>query len=288
MTGTLVSDVSITLTQRRWACVLDPALALSIYGLPLVKQLSELMELWIVREFWHMLDNPQFYVEQPEALLGKQIEVLPPTERQEVSQQMLRSLQEWERLRLRVDPTTRNINFLADVIGESFVPAGADSDLIWRWESLAQSLDGQIGEQLARDDVLTLAYRDLAALAAARPACILTHRTTAELAQNQPPRVCSTLTKWGIACQEIGFDNVMADIEQNYFRSVLVHAGVSKFLWSGLNLSIIHLVVPAAATLGTTQNWSESLPFTALESSEFLEPSIDLWQGAQGFWYSLH
>ncbi|MBD0337204.1 MAG: hypothetical protein ICV62_17080, partial [Cyanobacteria bacterium Co-bin13] len=92
MTGTLVSDFSITLNQRRWACVLDPALALSDYGLPLAKQLGELMELWIVREFWHLLDNTQFYLQQPEQLLQSAGSLFKP-EQQTLSQQVVRSLQ---------------------------------------------------------------------------------------------------------------------------------------------------------------------------------------------------
>lgn len=286
MTGTLVSDVAITFTKQRWACVLDPALALSVYGLPLVKQLSELMELWIVREFWHMLDNPQFYVEQPEVLLGKDIEVLSPAARQQVSQQMLRSLQEWERLRLRVDPTTRNINFLADVMGDSCVPAGVDSNLIWRWESLAQSLDDCLGDHLTSADTLTLAYRDLAALAAARPACILTHRTAAEAAQHLPPQLCTVLSQWGIPCQEIEVGNGMASIERDYFRTLLVHAGLSKFLWAGLNLAVLHLTVPAAATLNSNQDWADDFPFSDLNALTPLPPTAsNLWAEAQGFWY---
>jgi hypothetical protein len=286
MTGTLVSDVAITFTKQRWACVLDPALALSVYGLPLVKQLNELMELWIVREFWHMLDNPQFFIEQPEVLLGKPVTGLPSTERQEMTQQMLRSLQEWERLRLRADPATRNINFLADVMGDSCVPAGVDSALIWRWESLAQSLDSCMGEHLARADTLTLAYRDLAALAAARPACILTQRTPAEEAQNLPPQLCRVLSQWGIACQEIAATNGIATIERDYFRTLLVHAGLSKFLWAGLNLAVLHLAVPAAATLNNDQDWADDFPFSDLNTLASMPPAPpNLWAKAQGFWY---
>ena len=289
MTGTLVSDVAITFTKQRWACVLDPALALSVYGLPLVKQLSERMELWIVREFWHMLDNPQFYVEQPEVLLGKDLEALSPAARQQVSQQMLRSLQEWERLRLRVDPTTRNINFLADVIGESCVPAGVDDDLIWRWESLAQSLDSCMGEPFTKADTLTLAYRDLAALAAARPACILTHRSTEAAQLNVPPAICGPLQQWGIASHEVKAEDIILTAERAYLCELLVHAGLSKLLWSGLNLIVLHLMVPAAATLSPTSQWSDSAVFSDLgESSSLIAAdTVDLWQGAQGFWYAL-
>jgi len=202
------------------------------------------------------------------------------------ARQMLRSLQEWERLRLRVDPTTRNINFLADVIGESCVPAGADSDLIWRWESLAQSLDMGLGEQLAKTDTLTLAYRDLAALAAARPACILTHCSETEATQNQPPRICTTLQQWDIPCQEIAPKNPIVDIEREQFRNLLVHAGVSKLLWAGLQLVVLHLVVPAAATVSSSQNWSDAYGFFEINQADSTPDNlINLWDGAQGFWY---
>ncbi len=53
-------DLSLTVSQRRWACVLDPTLALSRFGLLLVKRLGEVMELWVVRELWHVLDNTQY------------------------------------------------------------------------------------------------------------------------------------------------------------------------------------------------------------------------------------
>lgn len=294
MTATLVSDFSVTLNQRRWACVLDPTLALSEYGLPLVKQLGELMELWIVREFWHILDNTQIYLRQPELILG-QSTGLSAQQQRSLSQQMIRTLQEWDRLRTTTDRGSWNINFLADVLGESCVPTGTDASLIWRWESLAQSLDHCLEEHLTAidaltTDTLTLAFRDLAALAAARPACILTHRPATEIAQNSPPAICKTLEQWNIPCQEVALTNAIADIEREQFRNLLVHAGLSKFLWAGLNLAVLHLVVPAAAMLSTAydQNWSDEYSFPELDESigDRATPA-NLWQGAQGFWYSI-
>jgi hypothetical protein len=47
-------DLTVTLQQRRWACVLDPALILSPYG-PELRRLGEVVELWVGRELWHML-----------------------------------------------------------------------------------------------------------------------------------------------------------------------------------------------------------------------------------------
>jgi hypothetical protein len=288
MTATLVPDFSITLNQRRWACVLDPSLALSDYGLPLVKQLGEFMELWIVREFWHILDNPQFYLHQPERILGQQAATLTAPQQRSLSQQVFRSLKEWERLRTTVDRNSWNINFLADVIGESCVPPGLDPGMIWRWESLAQSLDTQLDTQAFKADTLTLAYRDLAALAAARPACILTYRSAEDIANRRPPSVCTTFEQWGICCQEVLQRDAIADIEREQFRNLLVHAGLSKFLWAGLHLVVLHLVVPIAAALSNTQDWSEEFSFSEIgDLTEVQDLPANLWENAQGFWYTI-
>jgi hypothetical protein len=283
MTAALVPNFSITLSQRRWACVLDPTLALSSYGLPLVKQLGELMELWIVRELWHILDNPNFYLHQPQAVLSS--ETTFPLQHSPVSHQLVQTLKEWNRLRTTTDRNSWNIHFLADVIGESYVPTGIDTDIIWRWESLAQSLDTCLEAQTAKPDSLTLAFRDLAALAVARPACILTHHTKEEV-----PVICKVLEQWGIACRQVQLTDAIADIEREQFRSLLVHAGLAKFLWAGLDLAVLHLVVPAAATLNATQDqdWSDEYAFSEIAGLTVAQrPAANLWEGAQGFWYSI-
>ncbi|MBD0337345.1 MAG: hypothetical protein ICV62_17805, partial [Cyanobacteria bacterium Co-bin13] len=199
-------------------------------------------------------------------------------------------LQEWERLRQNVEPAARHIHFLADVIGESCMPAGTDADLIWRWESLAQSLDSKLDEHFAKANTLTLAYRDLAALAAARPARILTYRSAAEQAQSLLPQICTTLTQWGIVCREIDSANPLAQLEREQLHTLLVHAGLSKFLWAGLQLVVLHLVVPMAATLNASQDWSDDYAFSepAFSELETMAPApANLWEGAQAFWYAL-
>jgi hypothetical protein len=284
MSAILVPDFSITLNQRRWASVLDPTLVLSNYGLPLVKQLGALMELWIVREFWHILDSPQFYLDQPNLITSQQIPI-PSSQYSTVSHQVVQTLKEWERIRTTTDRNSWNIHFLADVIGESCVPPGIDANIIWRWESLAQSLDTHLEAQLSQTDTLTLAFRDLAALAAARPACILTHYINEEA-----PPICKMLEQWGIACQPVGRTDAIADIERQQFCNLLVHAGLAKFLWAGLNLAVLHLVVPAAATLSTTnaQDWSDEYSFPEIDASTVnRKMPANLWQGAQGFWYAI-
>ena len=45
-----MSPEAIICDRQHWTCIIDPALALSRYGVPLVKQLGKVMELWVVRE----------------------------------------------------------------------------------------------------------------------------------------------------------------------------------------------------------------------------------------------
>ena len=68
--ATLLPDFSVRFSQRRWTCVLDPFLALSPNGLILATQLSQVLELWIFRELWQILDNTEYYLHQPQTQLA--------------------------------------------------------------------------------------------------------------------------------------------------------------------------------------------------------------------------
>jgi hypothetical protein len=272
MTATILPEFTITCSPRRRACVIDSDLALSIYGLPIAKQLGEWMELWIVREFWHMIEG------------SSSSHFVHP----QLSPSMERALQEWERLRQHVDNQNRPVNVLADVLGESTLPAGNDPDLIWRWESLAQALDLQLEAQGLRIDAHLMASRDLVALAAARSACILTLRSPTE--PQAPPSLCLSLQQWGIPCFPVAPADALVSIEATALRHLFVHAGLASLLWSGMDLCVVHLFVPAAATLGSAHPWSEysyPLDAAAAEPSESLPPQDHHWDGAQAFWYPL-
>lgn len=271
MTATLLPDFTITCTSRRRACVIDPMLALSIYGLPIAKQLGEWLELWVVREFWHLLEgsDPARFV-QPR---------LTPS--------MERALQEWERLRQHVDSQHRPVNVLADVLGDSTLPAGVDPDLIWRWESLAQALDRLLEAQGLRIDAPVMACRDLVALAAARSACILTLRSPTEA--QAPPSLCQSLQKWGITCMAVPLANELRCTDAAALRHLFVHAGLASLLWAGMDLCVVHLFVPTASTLGSSQPWPDyGLPLEPMgEESEAPIATDRLWEGARAFWYPL-
>src|SRR5712692_3541937 len=160
----LFPDLSLTLSQRRRACVLDPALTLSRFGLLLVRRLGEVMELWMPREFWHILDNSQFYVRQPEALFYRSDDERRVAMRQALSRdEIALGMKEWERIRMENDLSGLKFFWIGDGLSESLVPPGTGADLVWRYESLARALD----RRLAGSGPMACAARDAAALAAA-------------------------------------------------------------------------------------------------------------------------
>lgn len=231
---------SIPLTQRQEVCVLDPALFLSSYGLLLVQLLGEVLELWLARELWHMLENPSSYL---------------------VQQHRMYALHDWAIVQANTLPTDLNLFWIGDRPADSFMPKGSDPHLIPRWEALARSLDQRLQEKSPLSDLMAPAFRDTAALAAILgSAFILTCQpTSAPGNSDAPPEICQVLAQWGIPCQEINPLDAIATIERQNLLQLMVATGFSKYLWTGLNLAVLHLLVHSAKD----------------------------WKNARGYWYSL-
>ena len=54
--------------MRNAEAVLDTYLALSTYGLLLAQRLSSELDLWLVRELWHILDNTELELKHVDSL----------------------------------------------------------------------------------------------------------------------------------------------------------------------------------------------------------------------------
>ena len=279
----LSPQFSITLSQQqRLTCIVDSRLALTHYGLPLAKNLGNFLELWVVREFWQILDNIHFYQQHPESLQLK-------TDVSTVNQQeVIQTLQDWESVRMATVPAKLNLFWMGDKLSESFLPSNADPQLIYHWESLARSLDNQLERNSIDHTALISAFRDTAALAAAlKSAFIFTYQPSAQ-DRNLPPDICTAFSSWGIPCHQIDSHDPIAAIERENLLHLIIQAGLSKFLWAGLNLAVLQLVVPSASLLryGTEEiQASQSLGREGYTEKSALTPN--LWEGARGFWYPL-
>lgn len=284
---TLSPHISINLNQQRLTCILDSSLALSQYGLPLAKNLGNFLELWVVREFWQILDNIYFYQQHPESLLLKKAFETTPTVRAASQQEVIQTLQDWEDVRMATVPAKLNLFWIGDKPSESFLPSNADPQLIYHWESLARSLDNQLERNSVTSTTLSSAFRDTAALAAAlKSAFILTYQSPAKQDTNLPPDICTALSSWGIPCQQIDSHDPIAAIERENLLHLIIQAGLSKFLWAGLNLAVLHLVVPSASHLRyDTEEIQATQSFNIQDHTEESALTPNLWEGARGFWY---
>jgi hypothetical protein len=260
-----LSTYSIEFSQQRRTCVLDPTLALSRYGISLIKQLGELINIWLPREFWHILDNTDFYLKHPEYLFCQRaISSTTMDTQQSIRQEITQALQEWERKRKETALVDLNIFRVGDKPEESHLPERIDPQIIWDYEILAQSLETRIGKDFDFNETLTSAFRDTVALAITLDSCcILTYQRSPEKKENLPPGICTALEKWKISCSALALQDEIVTLERNYWHQIFVYAGMSKFLWvDDLNLVVLNLLVPGSSNL-------------------------DIWKSLRGFWYQL-
>ncbi len=133
-------NISVSISPRRWPCVLDPSLALSRYGLAVAGRLGGWLELWVVRELWHILDNTHFYRHRP-GLLSAAAPEQAADAADPSAGEALQALGGWERLRFQNDLAGLKLYWVGDDPGSSLLPPAADPAVVWRYEALACALE---------------------------------------------------------------------------------------------------------------------------------------------------
>jgi hypothetical protein len=280
-------DISVNIGPRRPACVLDPTLALSPLGLPLVRRLCHGMEMWLVRELWHILDDSQYYLQRPDALWEGEAGagVMAGAGKDLRLQQVLRTLRGWEQIRLCTDLSGLKCCWIGDGLAESLIPEDRDAGLCARYEWLSALLDARIDAR----GTLANCFRDVAALAAAlETALVLT-----QMIDQEPPAIAQALGRWGIPCRQISTEDRLCALESAGLSAVLVQAGAAKLAWAGLRLAVLHVVAPgalAAVPLApelTVAGEGEDEGFGTRYVGADEEADADPWLDAQAFWYLL-
>lgn len=283
-----IPSFSLAPEKNSCSCIIDPALALSYYGVPLVKRLATVIELWVVRELWHILNDCDFYLQQPELLIPKtSIYTSNPEQERAALEEKLWSLKEWQKSRFGNDLAGLNIFWLGDSLHESLLPKNQNYNIFWQWESFAKSLEYQIDQFQQQNSVLLFAFRDTAALTAClESAFILTYQLPDEFTNNTAPGICQTLQSWGFSCKFLPAHHAYVAIERDYWHQLFANTGLTKFFWSGLHLIVLHLVVPRALSTTSSPIFQASNLSSRENSVDDLE-SNNLWAGSQAFWYQI-
>lgn len=278
----------IAIARPPRTCVIDPTLALSRYGVPLIKQLGSVMELWLVRELRHIFENSAFYLQQPEVITPRGVTPeKTPEQQRHALEETLWSLKEWEKFRIERDLAGLNLFWLGDTPEESLLPKHRTLDTFWHWEAIAKALNNKLDLPPTTDYLLPLAFRDTAALTASlESAFILTHQLSADSDQDLPPEICHTLESWGIPCQLLTSQNSIVSLERDYLHQLLIDTDTAKFLWAGVHLAVVHLIFPVMLEGYTQSNRSQATRLSPdEESTNYSQPYNNSWLKAQGFWY---
>lgn len=265
-------------------CVLDLSVLLTPYGLELVKCLGTILELWIARELWHILNATHFYSRYSQS--NPLLDISAQASLSPFSVEQAAALQNLAFFKMDTTLTHLNLFWIGDCLGESLLPPHTGSRLLERWELLAQALDCYIDQQEKTHDPLTPVWRDTLSLAAVLDAAfILTVQPVGET--QDLPDICRTMKDWGIACREVEPLDAIATLERDNLRQLIVRAGLSKFLWAGLNFAILHLIMPAAKLCSNTN--PVSTDHCANSESNITSSTLtpNPWNNSHGFWYRI-
>lgn len=251
-----------TLAQR-WACVIDPVLAFAPEGPLAVRDLSRVLEVWVFRELWHILDNTLFYARGG-------------------GEAVFCALDQWERLRHEHALNDIGLFWVGDGLSESFLPEHQSRCVVERFERLARALERRTDGARA-DTPLEVAMRDAVALTCALDrAFLLTalpERVGAALALDE------ALRRWGLVSHEGDVAHPLLVLERDVLRRVAAEAGLARLCLTGVRLVVMHIVAPYAP-------YRTSIPITDESTADsFADPSgsfADPWRGARAVWYPLY
>ena len=260
---------------RNWSCVLDPAIALSHYGVLIAESISKEIELWVVQELWNMVNNVEFYLDRTELITPR----TSNTGNRAVATEVIWSLKEWEKTKQEKDLVKLGMFWLGDNLQESLLPKDTPVEFFRQWQASASTLDRRDRQTSQEDSVLTLAFRDTIALAASlKSAFVLTYLPSTD--SDISPAICKALENWGISCQVMNKRNPIVAMERQYIRQLIVRAGLGKLLLAGVNLAAFHLVMPAATTSIDLLQYPPSLADGQNRENYF-------WNNVKGVWYYL-
>lgn len=291
MSAAAAPELSVSVAHRRPKLVLDPWLCLSAYGPALVQRLQAHAELWLVREFWHILDNSHYFMQHPTSLLTESAGSPSPNEYRALfgraaEEQLLapvaaaarpsalelrRSLEFWDGLRLSSDLLGLRLFWLGDGLSESLIPEGSPPQLHPLHERFVEWLDAR----LAPRSPLQCAQRDAVALSMA-----LGDVPILSLAEAGEPglELQRFLDESQVECKRIDDQDALLELERETWRALLVRANCASLVWSGLNLALFHVSSESSLLTADTESSEQAeLPRSTLAQTEV--PRI--------FWHAL-
>jgi hypothetical protein len=257
-------DWSVSVRQRRAACVLDPALLLCYASGPaLALGLTRVVEPWLTRSFWQLIDAS-------ELLLGLRHD---GTAAPFVGVHWLRpsaaALRDWIALRDNTDAGSWPLRWVGDCLAESQVQGDAQPDVLDRYEQFSEALGSRAAHDGAHRvgggfDALT-AGLDAASLSATLGGAML----LGPAGDVAGPWPAQALRQAGLEAQRLDplpADSIFA-AERAMLRHSMAAAGLSALVECLPPLAVLHVRVDDDA-----------------EHADGVDDG-DPWSAARAWWY---
>jgi hypothetical protein len=276
-------DLAVTLSQRRWSCILDPALLLlTRFGPMLVQRLGALVELWLARTFWRVLDDSETCLQRPDRLVPAG---WLPNAGGGFASASSDSLRVWERIRARTDLCGLRFRYVGDNLMSSALPDQREPDLLQRFESLESALLARLGEWPHGEpegyDAWLGAVDALALAGTLGSVCVLTLHDP----ERRQPALAAALERFDGAPTFVASGDDLMEYEREQINRLLVQAGAAPLVWSGLDLAVAHVVAPRALQMRTA--FDDMVQDADEEFSPADPAEDDPWGGALVHWYAL-
>ncbi|MGB8843771.1 MAG: hypothetical protein WCC64_22185 [Aliidongia sp.] len=271
------TEFSVQVSRRRWRFVVDPHLCLGQDGAAFICGLTSSAEIWLGPEFLNILDSWHLYDRKPGLLM-------PGGHHK--ADDIQHALYIWLRLRDEAGLGGRRLFWVRDAVRESCLPADIDDSVVPRWEAMAEALDERLSKAAEPSGPMVAAMRDAAALTGLLSgAVLLTLCDPAEPAA--APVLCRHLQAWNLSCRHLDLKDDLVARERSLIVQLIIESGLCGFLWGGLRLAIVHVVVPGHYRLPLDHGLAGPGDEPEFLGESEPRPIKGVWEGARAFWYHL-
>lgn len=277
-------DLLVSVRQRRLACILDPALVLtSPWGHTLALRLTQVMEPWLTRSFWQVIDASELVI--PRLTAG--CEEWPATDGG-LGRPAAPALQAWIHLRDTTDAASWPFRWVGDNLAESQVGDATDPWVVSLYERLAETMERRF---VAREDdpgrlsmwwdPLQASLDTLALSAGLGGALVLT-----AIPETGDPWPVQALTAVGVAAERLEPltpDSLFA-AERTLVRDALAAAGLASLAQRLPPLAALHVLVAGEELLPHASQNREDGRESVLAGRCTAEED-DPWRDGRAWWY---
>lgn len=266
-------DLSLKVRQRKQPCILDPTLVLVHgQGPALALRLTQVLEPWLTRSFWQVIDASELLLRAPDAgtkELGG-AEVRPDAS----------ALATWITLRDNTDAASWPLRWVGDNLSESQIGDDACNDVVERYEHLSCALVERTESKLAVRgqwqggmNPLQIAMDTLALSATLGGALVLSAVPAAGERVPWPVQAMMLAGLEAARLDALPVDTLFSN-ERLWLRDALASVGLAVLAERLPHLAVVHVMADGNVSAPQRDPLSDTR-------------QRDPWAAAQGWWYLL-